>query len=133
MARRKHTRRYDDPLRHPDHPRPRTRREFLSQDSSSVGIVAGRVTLTLASGKAVALSGSLGGMLAACGIDIQGAGRFLHLLDLAGGSNTADRTLSGNRAIRFPLNGRLFKQGLPGDMVPSAIRPVTIPTLSTPS
>ena len=31
MTRRKNIRRYDDPIRHPDHPRPRTRREFLSQ------------------------------------------------------------------------------------------------------
>ncbi len=48
MARRKNIRRYDDPLRHPDHPRPRTRREFLSQGFiMGSGFVLGGTTLAL--------------------------------------------------------------------------------------
>ena len=49
MTRRKNIRRYDDPMRHPDHPRPKTRREFLSQGFVfGSGLVLGGATLSLA-------------------------------------------------------------------------------------
>ena len=49
MTRRKNIRRYDDPIRHPDHPRPRSRREFLSQGFIfGSGLVLGSTALTSA-------------------------------------------------------------------------------------
>jgi hypothetical protein len=124
MARRKNIRRYDDPLKHPDHPRPRTRREFLSQGFiMGSGLIVGGSTLTLASGRAVALSSDLAPLVAQCGIASQGAGKIPFIcFDLAGGGNTAgSNVLIGQQGGQqdFLSTDGYSTQGLPGNMVPS--------------
>ncbi len=125
MARRKNIRRYDDPLRHPDHPQPRTRREFLSQGFiMGSGLLVGGATLSLGSGKArAALSPSLAALVAQCGIATAGAGKIPFIcFDLAGGGNTAGSNVligqQGGQLDFLSVDG-YSKQGLPGDMVPS--------------
>ncbi len=134
MTRRKHIRRYDDPIRHPDHPRPRTRREFLSQGFIlGSGIVIGGATLSLGSGKARAAEVTLDPTLAAlaqqCGIATAGAGKIPFIcFDLAGGGNTAgSNVLIGKQGgqLDFLSTDGYSKQGLPGDMVPSIANPAT--------
>src|SRR5262249_2605360 len=124
MARRKNIRRYDDPLKHPDHPRPRTRREFLSQGFiMGSGLIVGGSALTLASGRAVALSSDLAPLVAQCGIATQGAGKIPFIcFALAGGGNTAGSNVligqQGGQQDFLSVDG-YSTQGLPGDMVPS--------------
>ena len=70
-------RNYDDPLRHPDHGRPRTRREFLAQGFIMGGAtLVGASSLTLAGRSHAALSGDLIPLIAQCGIATQGAGKI---------------------------------------------------------
>ncbi|MDH3642368.1 MAG: general secretion pathway protein GspF, partial [Gammaproteobacteria bacterium] len=88
MIRRK-KRNYDDPICHPDHRRPRTRREFLSQGFILGGAsVLGGATISLGPGKANAtLSPELLPLIQGCGIATQGAGKIPFIaFDLAGGS-----------------------------------------------
>jgi hypothetical protein len=124
MARRKNIRRYDDPLRHPDHPRPRTRREFLSQGFIlGSGLVIGGTTLALPGKARASLSPSLATLVAQCGIATAGAGKIPFIcFDLAGGGNTAgSNVLIGQQGgqLDFLSTDGYSKQGLPGDMVPS--------------
>ena len=91
MIRRK-KRNYDDPICHPDHRRPRTRREFLAQGFILGGAsVMGGATISLGAGKANAtLSPELLPLIQSCGIATQGAGKIPFIaFDLAGGSNQA--------------------------------------------
>ena len=131
MTRRKNIRRYDDPIRHPDHPRPKTRREFLSQGFVfGSGLVLGGTMLSLHSGNArAALSPSLAALIAQCGIATAGAGKIPFIcFDLAGGGNTAgSNVLIGKQGgqMDFLSTDGYSKQGLPGDMIPSAIDTVT--------
>ena len=90
MVRRK-KRKYDDPILHGDHPRPRTRREFLSQGFILGGgsAVLGMSTVSIG-GRAFALSDDLAPLVNSCGIATQGAGKVPFIcFDLAGGSNQA--------------------------------------------
>ncbi|MCZ6710953.1 MAG: general secretion pathway protein GspF, partial [Gammaproteobacteria bacterium] len=67
---------YDDPICHPDHRRPRTRREFLAQGFilGSASVMGGAV-VSLGPGKAHAvLSPELIPLIQDCGISTQGAG-----------------------------------------------------------
>ena len=130
MTRRKNIRRYDDPIRHPDHPRPRTRREFLSQGFVfGSGLVLGGATLSLGSGNARAAITVSPELTALCGIGNLGAGKIPFIcFDLAGGGNTAgSNVLIGQQGgqLDFLTTDGYSKQGLPGDMVPSAIDAVT--------
>jgi hypothetical protein len=129
-------RKYDDPLRHPDHSRPRTRRDFLSQGFILGGAtVLGGATLSLGPGRAQAvLSPDLqnlidNDLLTDCSIKALGAGKIPFIcFDLAGGSNQAgSNVLVGQRGgqLDFLSTGGYERQGLPGDMVPSIVNPNT--------
>jgi len=127
---RRRKRKYDDPLRHPDHSRPRTRREFLAQGFiAGSGIMLGGVTLTLSNGARATLSPDVASMISGCGIATQGAGKIPFIcFDLAGGSNQAgSNVLVGQRGgqLDFLSTGGYERQGLPGDMVPSIVNPAT--------
>ncbi len=129
-------RKYDDPLRHPDHSRPRTRRDFLSQGFILGGAtVLGGAALSLGPGRAQAvLSPDLqnlidNDLLTDCSIKALGAGKIPFIcFDLAGGSNQAgSNVLVGQRGgqLDFLSTGGYERQGLPGDMVPSIVNPNT--------
>ena len=130
MTRRKNIRRYDDPIRHPDHPRPKTRREFLSQGFVfGSGLVLGGTTLTLGSGSARASITVSDDLIKLCGLGNLGANKIPFIcFDLAGGGNTAgSNVLIGKQGgqMDFLSTEGYSKQGLPGDMIPSAIDTVT--------
>jgi len=131
MARRKHVRGYDEPLRHPDHPRPRTRRQFLAQGFiSGSGLVLGGATVTLGPRRArAALSPDLLPLVSACGIATQGAGKIPFIcFDLAGGSSVAgSNVLIGQRGgqLDFLSAEGYERQGLPADMIPPVVNVTT--------
>lgn len=123
-------RNYDDPLRHPDHGRPRTRREFLAQGFIMGGAtLVGASSLTLAGRSHAALSGDLLPLITQCGIATQGAGKIPFIaFDLAGGSNQAgSNVLVGQQGgqLDFLSTGGYERQGLPGDMIPPIVNPQT--------
>jgi len=123
-------RNYDDPIRHPDHRRPRTRRDFLAQGFiMGSATVLGGVTLPLAPGRSVALSGDLADLVTQCGIATQGAGKIPFIcFDLAGGSSQAgSNVLVGQRGgqLDFLSTAGYERQGLPGDMIPPILNPAT--------
>ena len=129
-------RKYDDPLRHPDHSRPRTRRDFLSQGFILGGAtVLGSATLSLGPGRAQAvLSPDLqnlidNDLLTDCSIKALGAGKIPFIcFDLAGGANIANsNVLVGQQGgqLDFLSTGGYEKMGLPGDMVPGLNDPIS--------
>ncbi|MDE2220074.1 MAG: general secretion pathway protein GspF [Gammaproteobacteria bacterium] len=118
----------NDPLRHPDHPRPVTRREFLGQ-----GLVTGGVMLAGAS--AFSLFGHPRAAYAALAPDIAalksspcnivpGAGKIPFIcFDLAGGANIAgSNVLVGQQGgqLDFLSTAGYSKLGLPGNMTPNS-------------
>ena len=125
-------RKYDDPLRHAGHPRPRTRRQFLSQ-----GFIAGAATtlggasITIGSGRdahAAFLDPALADIVRnQCGVAVNGAGKIPFIcFDLAGGSSSAgSNVLVGQQGgqLDFLSTAGYERQGLPGDMVPSIVNP----------
>lgn len=123
---RRRKRGYDDPLFHPDHPRPRTRREFLGQGFilGGGGALFGGTTLTLG-GRVHALSADLNALVSGCGIATQGAGKIPFIcFDLAGGSNQAgSNVLVGQQGgqLDFLSSQGYERQGLPGDMIPPVL------------
>ncbi len=128
--RRRRQRKYDDPLCHADHPRPRTRREFLAQGfMMGTGAVLGPSLVTLPGGVRAELSSDLASLVAGCGITAQGAGKIPFIaFDLAGGSNQAgSNVLVGRQGgqLDFLTTAGYERQGLPGDMVPSIVNPDT--------
>ena len=121
----------DVPLRHPDHARPRTRREFLAQGfCAGAGTVATTSILAslIASPRALAgLSPDILTRLTECGLDGGSARKipFIHI-DLAGGANMAgSNVLIGGAGGQMDFLGTVGynKQGLPGDMVPGLAEP----------
>lgn len=129
--RRRGKRNYDDPIRHPDHRRPRTRRDFLAQGFiAGTGALLGGATISLGPGKArAALSPDLIPIVTSCGIDQLGAGKIPFIcFDLAGGSSQAgSNVLVGQRGgqLDFLTTAGYERQGLPGDMVPPILNPAT--------
>jgi len=129
MAKRK--RHYDDPLRHPDHKRPVTRRDFLAQGFlSGSAIATGGGVLSLFSNPREALAALSGDLdTAGCGIATAGAGKIPFIcFDLAGGANIANsNVLMGNQGgqMDFLSTSGYEKMGLPGDMVPGLNDPLT--------
>ena len=126
---RRRKRNYDDPLCHPMHPRPRTRREFLGQGFiAGTGMALGMANVTLG-GNAYALSPELAALLTGCGIETNGAGKIPFIaFDLAGGSNQAgSNVLVGRQGgqLDFLSTQGYERQGLPGDQVPSIVNPDT--------
>jgi len=116
----------NEPLRHRDHPRPRTRREFLAQSfTAGVGTVIGPSLLTMLAGTRnanAALASDIQGLLATCNIT-QGAGKIPFIcFDLAGGGNIAGSNVlvGGPKGqLDFLSVAGYSKLGLPGTMVPS--------------
>ena len=118
----------DEPLHHPDHSRPVTRREFIARGlRAGLGVAFGTSALSLfAYPRAAwaALSSDLETLKPGCGIATQGAGKIPFIcFDLAGGANIAgSNALVGGQGGQFDFRttsgyGRL---GLPGNMVPGA-------------
>ena len=116
----------NEPLRHPDHRRPITRREFISQGfSAGMGTMIATSALGLFAnpGKAyAALSNDLGVLKGDCGFATIGAGKIPFIcIDLAGGANiSGSNVLVGGMGGQFDFlsTGGYSKLGLPGDMVP---------------
>ncbi|MCZ6618217.1 MAG: general secretion pathway protein GspF [Gammaproteobacteria bacterium] len=128
MAKRKR-RNYDDPIRHPDHAKPRTRREFLAQGFIMGGATVMGTALTLPGRSHATLSGDLMPLISQCGIATQGAGKIPFIVfDLAGGSNQAgSNVLVGQQGgqLDFLSTAGYERQGLPGDMIPPLVNPQT--------
>ncbi|WP_019600908.1 hypothetical protein [Teredinibacter turnerae] len=124
MARRFKSFRPDEPLLHPDHHRPRTRRELIAQGfRAGMGTIAGTSMFSLFANprQAMALSADIDARRAPCGITA-GAGKIPFIcFDLAGGANIAgSNVLVGGAGgqMDFLATAGYSKQGLPGDMVP---------------
>ena len=115
-----------DPLRHQDHPRPRTRREFLAQSFiTGSATVIGPSLLTMLAGTRQAhavLDTDIQNLLAPCSITT-GAGKIPFIcFDLAGGGNIAgSNVLVGGPQgqMDFLSVAGYSKLGLPGTMVPN--------------
>jgi len=133
MAKKRNARNYDDPLRHPDHARPITRRDFVSQGfMSGAAMATGGGLLSLFSNPheaMAALSGDLDTI--GCNISTGGALKIPFIaFDLAGGANIAgSNVLVGKEGGQMDLlnTSGYEKLGLPGDMVPGLTDPVTGP------
>ena len=119
------------PMRHGDHRRPRTRREFLAQGlSAGAGTVMGSSLLGgfLGAPNAFAdLSADITARVSECGLD-GGSGEKIPFIciDLAGGANMAgSNVLIGGPGGQedFLSTAGYNKQGLPGDMVPGVAEP----------
>lgn len=123
-------RKYDDPICHPGHSRPRTRREFLSQGFiMGTSTVLGVSSMTLSNGVQAQLAPDLLSMVSQCGLDTPGGAKIPFLaFDLAGGSNQAgSNVLVGGQGgqLDFLSTAGYERQGLPGDMIPPILNPDT--------
>jgi hypothetical protein len=115
-----------DPLRHQDHPRPRTRREFLAQSfiTGSATVIGPSLLAMLAAPRTAraTLAGDIQSLLTPCSITT-GAGKIPFIcFDLAGGGNIAgSNVLVGgpNGQTDFLSVAGYSKLGLPGTMVPN--------------
>jgi hypothetical protein len=134
MARKRTSRNFDAPQRHGDHPRPVTRRQFVAQGfrtGAAYAVGGGILTAMAASPKLAqaALSGDLDSQLGSCGIATAGAGKIPFIcFDLAGGANIAgSNVLVGQEGGQrdFLATGGYERQGLPGDMIPGLVDPIT--------
>ncbi|MBV1878680.1 MAG: hypothetical protein KUG79_13630 [Pseudomonadales bacterium] len=123
----------DEPLKHQNHKRPVSRRDFIRQ-GFGVGsaMVAGPTLFSLfASPRAAqaALSADLEALKQSCGLAIPGAGKIPFIcFDLAGGANIAgSNVLTGGAGgqLDFLSTMGYSKLGLPGDQIPSVANPVT--------
>lgn len=124
----------DEPIRHQEtHKRPMSRRDFISQGfAAGMGtVVAPTVFSLFANPQAAraALSPDLQQLRSSCGIDVQGAGKIPFIcIDLAGGANMAGSNVVVGGAggqLDFLTTQGYAKLGLPGDMVPGLVNPVT--------
>ena len=134
MAKKRNARDFDAPLMHGDHPRPVTRRQFVTQGfrTGAAYAVGGGILSAMAASPRLAraaLSGDLDNQLADCGIATAGAGKIPFIcFDLAGGANIAgSNVLIGQEGGQqdFLATGGYETQGLPGDMIPGLVDPVT--------
>jgi len=119
----------NSPLKHADHAKPKTRREFISQ-----GFMAGSASVFGSSifslfgnpgSASAALSSDLEALKASCDISVEGAGKIPFIcFDLAGGANiSGSNVLVGGRGgqMDFLSTAGYSKLGLPPDMIPSAV------------
>jgi hypothetical protein len=116
----------DEPLRHPEHKRPVTRRDFLAQGfRCGLGVVVGSSLFGLFANPRAAyatLSSDVQALKNSCGIATQGAGKIPFIcFDLAGGANIAgSNVLVGKQGgqLDFLNTAGYSKLGIPGDMIP---------------
>ncbi len=133
MAKRQKNLSADAPLRHADHKRPISRRDFLAQGFlTGLGAVTAPSLFGLFANPRqanAALSSDLELLKTSCGVTVQGAGKIPFIcFDLAGGAN-----ILGSNALVGRQGGQLdylttagySKMGIPGDMIPSIINPAT--------
>ena len=119
------------PLKHADHARPKTRREFISQGfmAGSASVFGSSVFSLFANPNSAhaALSPDLEALKSSCGIAVQGAGKIPFIcFDLAGGANIAgSNVLIGGRGGQKDMlsTAGYSKLGLPADMIPEATNP----------
>ncbi len=131
MANKRNARHPDAPQLHGDHPRPVTRRQFVSQGfiSGAAYTLGGGVMSLFANPREAyaALSTDLDDLRASCGINANGAGKIPFIcFDLAGGANIAgSNVLIGQQGGQsdFLATDGYRRQGLPGDMVPGLTDP----------
>jgi hypothetical protein len=124
---------FDLPLFHADHPRPVTRRQFLSQGfMTGAAYTVGGVAPLLGSHAYADLAADLDILRgpAQCNIS-DGAGKIPFIcFDLAGGANIANSNVlvgqEGGQLDFIGTNG-YDKMGLPGDMLPSQNDPNGVP------
>jgi hypothetical protein len=117
----------NEPFRHPDHPRPTTRRQFVAQGFlTGAATILGPSMLGLLADPRVAraaLATDIQQAVTACGITI-GAGKIPFIcFDLAGGGNIAGSNVlvGGPKGqLDFLSVAGYSKLGLPGTMVPNA-------------
>jgi hypothetical protein len=126
--------RHGEPIRHVEaHKRPVTRRDFLAQGflAGSATVVAPTIFSLFANpGKALAdLSPDLLALKTSCGLDVLGASKIPFIcIDLAGGANmVGSNVLIGGPGgqLDFLTTAGYGKLGLPGDMIPPLVNPVT--------
>jgi hypothetical protein len=120
----------DEPLRHPDHPRPVTRREFIRQGfiGGSAMVTGGSALLNLLLSRDARAASSLStdivdlSTAVGCPVGFQGAGKIPFIcFDLAGGANLAGSNVmvGGPGGQNDPLSTQGYsKMGIPGDRVP---------------
>ncbi len=121
------------PLLHPDHPRPVTRREFISAGlMNGAGLAFGSTLFGLFGNPKMAraaLSDDLETLRQSCGIAVQGAGKIPFMcFDLAGGCNVGgSNVLVGGQGGQFDFLSTegYARLGLPGDMIPPVANPAT--------
>ena len=125
MTKRRKHHALDEPLKHRDHAKPRTRRDFLAQSFvAGAGTVVGGSLFSLFANprQAYALSSDIASEISACGISTQGAGKIPFIcFDLAGGASMAgSNVLIGGQGgqMDFLSTAGYNKLGLPGDMAP---------------
>ena len=131
MTKKRTKRDYDSPQLHGDHPRPVTRREFVSQGfmTGSAYTMGGVLSMMAAPNAMAQLSPDLNALRATpCNIT-DGAGKIPFIcFDLAGGANIANsNVLVGGPGGQQDFIGTAGyeKMGLPGDMVPGLTDPTT--------
>jgi hypothetical protein len=116
----------NEPFRHPDHSRPRTRREFVAQGFlTGAATILGPSLLGLLANPRMAhaaLAGDIQTAVTTCGITT-GAGKIPFIcFDLAGGGNVAGSNVlvGGPKGqLDFLSVAGYSKLGLPGTMVPN--------------
>jgi len=131
MANKRNARHPDAPQLHGDHPRPVTRRQFVSQGfiSGAAYTLGGGVMSLFANPREAyaALSTDLDNLRTSCGISAFGAGKIPFIcFDLAGGANMAgSNVLIGQQGGQndFLATDGYRRQGLPGNMLPGLTDP----------
>jgi len=119
-------------MRHPDHPKPRTRREFISQGfmaGSAMAIVPSMLGAVLASHRANALSNDITALKAVCNIS-NGSGMVPFIcFDLSGGGNIAgSNVMVGGPGGQgdFLSTAGYAKLGIPGNIAPNTSNQGTV-------
>jgi hypothetical protein len=133
MARNKKALPLDEPIRHADHARPKTRREFIAQGfmTGAATLIGGSVFSLFANPRQAmaALSADIEALKQSCGIATQGAGKIPFIcFDLSGGANiSGSNVLVGKQGgqLDFLSTAGYSKLGLPGDMIPPIANPQT--------
>ncbi len=121
----------DAPLKHLDHKKPVTRRDFIRQGfGAGSAMVFGSTLFSLFGNPRAAqaaLSADLELLKQSCGLAVTGAGKIPFIcFDLAGGANIAgSNVLTGGRDGQFDFlsTAGYSKLGLPGDQIPPIANP----------